>query len=62
MLLLSVWEMLTATHLQFTTHIHFGFIDKDTIKCIAMNSLIIQLTSVTEAEFYLSEVAEYFLK
>lgn len=32
------------------------------MRYIAVSSLIIELTSVTEAEFYLSEVAEYFLK
>lgn len=32
MLLLTVGEMLTAAYLQFTIHIHFGFIDRDDCK------------------------------
>lgn len=32
------------------------------VKCIAVNSLIIQLTSITEEELYLSEVAENFFE
>lgn len=32
MLLLTVGEMLTAADLQFTIHIHFGFIDRDDCK------------------------------